>query len=645
MCGIAGFCAKQAFAASREALPAALAVIRHRGPDASRQWFDESLGLGLGHVRLSILDLSEAGAQPMVSASGRYVIVFNGEIYNHLEIRAELEAFADLAWRGHSDTETLLAGIEAWGLEATLQRCVGMFALAVWDKQSQVLQLARDRLGEKPLYYTWQDGEVAFASELKALRELPNVPSAVDRKALSLLLKHGYIPAPWSIYNGVKKLLPGQVMTLRFFGAGCEAPMFKSYWSFVDVLAAAKADSFKGSIVGAIDELESAIKASVQSQMLSDVPLGAFLSGGVDSSTIVAIMQVASDLPVKTFSIGFNEAGYSELAHARAVAKHLKTEHTELVVTPDDALAVIPKLPEIYDEPFADVSQIPTFLVSQLAKSQVTVSLSGDGGDELFCGYNRYVWGERVWKRVSFLPLNLRRSLAFCVRRVSAAQWDGFLGLVGWALPQRWRFKSIGNKLYRLAAALSAPNGKAFYEALTSKWLKPETVVLGAVSDVKEQRSGDWSLEDMMALDTVSYLPDDILVKVDRAAMACSLETRVPLLDHRVVEFAWRLPTDMKVRDGEGKWILKQVLDRYVPRALMARPKMGFDVPLDSWLRGPLRAWAENLLSADRLQQEGYFNVQQVRTKWEEHLSGCCNWQGQLWCVLMFQAWLEKNGS
>lgn len=644
MCGIAGFWSKQASAASSEALPAALAAIRHRGPDASGKWFDESVGLGLGHVRLSILDLSEAGAQPMLSASGRYVIVFNGEIYNHLEIRAELETLGEHDWRGHSDTETLLAGIEAWELEETLRRCVGMFALAVWDTQTQVLQLARDRLGEKPLYYCLQNGQFAFASELKALRQLPGVPGSVDRQALSLLLKHGYIPAPWSIYNGVKKLLPGQIMTLRFAGDGYESPTFKSYWSFADVRAVGEADSFTGSDVAAIDALETVIKASVQSQMLSDVPLGAFLSGGVDSSTIVAMMQAASDQPVKTFSIGFNEAGYSELAHARAVAQQLKTEHTELVVTPEDALAVIPQLPEIYDEPFADVSQIPTFLVSQLAKSQVTVSLSGDGGDELFCGYNRYVWGEGVWKRVSFLPLNLRRALAFCVRRVSAAQWDGLLGLVGWALPQRWRFKTIGNKLHRLAAAISAPNGEAFYETLTSKWINPETVVLGAVTEVKEQSSGDWSLEDMMALDTVSYLPDDILVKVDRAAMACSLETRVPLLDHRVVEFAWRLPTDMKVRDGEGKWVLKQVLDRYVPRAIMARPKMGFDVPLDSWLRGPLKDWAERLLSAERLQQEGYFNVQQVRTKWEAHLSGRCNWQGQLWCVLMFQAWLEKNG-
>lgn len=645
MCGITGFWSNAYYAMAEQSLSAALATIRHRGPDASGKWFDEAVGLGLGHVRLSILDLSEAGAQPMVSASGRYVMVFNGEVYNHLTIRAALEVLSTQAWRGHSDTETLLAGIEAWGLEATLQRAAGMFALAIWDRQTQVLRLARDRLGEKPLYYCYRKDSFAFGSELKALREFSFVPSDVDRQSLELLLKHGYIPAPRSIYAGVSKLLPGQVMTLRLVQGTILTPEFKAYWSFDQVRAEAEADRYKGSDVQAVDALDAVIKASVQAQMLSDVPLGAFLSGGVDSSTIVAMMQSVSSQPVKTFSIGFNEAGYSELMHARAVANHLQTDHTELVVSPEDALAVIPKLPHIYDEPFADVSQIPTFLVCQLAKTQVTVSLSGDAGDELLCGYNRYVWGARVWQYVSRLPLGLRCALAGVVRRVSAAQWDQLLGLVSWAIPQRKRFKTIGNKLHRLAAAVGAPNGQLFYDALTSKWLNPESVVLGAQSEVIPQAHGDLSIENMMALDTVSYLPNDILVKVDRAAMACSLETRVPLLDHRVVEFAWRLPADLKMRDGEGKWVLKQVLDRYVPRSLIARPKMGFDVPLDSWLRGPLRAWAESLLSADRLQREGYFDVQQVRTKWDEHLSGRCNWQGQLWCVLMFQAWLEKNAS
>lgn len=645
MCGITGFWSNINYATAAKSLPMALAAIRHRGPDASGQWLDDSVGLGLGHVRLSILDLSEAGAQPMVSASGRYVMVFNGEVYNHLAIRAALEDSSTQAWRGHSDTETMLAGIEAWGLEATLLRAVGMFALAVWDTQTQVVQLARDRLGEKPLYYCFSDGDFAFGSELKALREFAFVPSVVDRQALALLLKHGYIPAPHSIYAGVSKLLPGQIMTLRLAHGKVLAPEFKSYWSFDQIRAEADANLFNGSDEQAVDALREVIKSTVQAQMLSDVPLGAFLSGGVDSSTIVAMMQSVSSQPVKTFSIGFIEAGYSELTHARAVAEHLETDHTELVVSPKDALAVIPLLPEIYDEPFADVSQIPTFLVSQLAKSQVTVSLSGDGGDELFCGYNRYVWGERVWKRVAILPLSLRCAIAGAVLKVSAAQWDWLLRLANCVIPKRQRFKTIGNKLHRLATALGATNGRTFYEALTSKWLNPEAVVLGATPETTLQDRGDCSMADMMALDMVSYLPDDILVKVDRAAMACSLETRVPLLDHRVVEFAWRLPAGLKMRDGEGKWALKQVLDRYVPRSLMARPKMGFDVPLDGWLRGPLRAWAETLLSADRLQREGYFDVQQVRTKWEEHLSGRCNWQGQLWCVLMFQAWLEKNPS
>lgn len=647
MCGIAGFWSSVQFDTGAKALPTALAAIRHRGPDASGQWLDATLGLALGHARLAILDLSKAGAQPMVSVTGRYVIVFNGEIYNHLAVRSELDAEFSHSWCGHSDTETLLAGIESWGLEATLKRCVGMFALALWDAQDQTLVLARDRLGEKPLYYSWQNGTFAFASELKSLMCLPLPEATVDRQALCMLLKHGYIPAPYTIYAGVSKLQPGQMLSLRWDNGVISEPTLKAYWSFADVKAGALANPFFGSDAEAIDLLETSLKTAVLGQILSDVPLGAFLSGGVDSSTVVALMQSVSEKPVKTFSIGFNESGFSELVHARAVANHLKTDHTELVVTPADALAVIPRLPEIYDEPFADVSQIPTYLVSQLAKTQVTVSLSGDGGDELFAGYNRYIWGERVWLRVASLPLGLRRFLSKGVGKVAPAQWDWLLSRVSWLLPRRWRFKTVGNKLHRLAAALGAGSGKEFYEALSAKWIDPASVVLGAeaasCSMSLRPENGKLSIEDMMAMDTLSYLPDDILVKVDRAAMACSLETRVPLLDHRLVEFAWRLPLGLKVRDGDGKWILRRLLDRYVPRSLMDRPKMGFDVPLDSWLRGPLNEWAEKLLSADRLQREGYFDVQQIRTKWEEHLSGRCNWQGQLWCVLMFQAWLEKN--
>ncbi len=647
MCGIAGFWSPTQFAAGAKALPTALAAIRHRGPDASSKWLDETVGVALGHVRLSILDLSDAGAQPMASATGRYVIVFNGEIYNHFDMRSELDSEFSRSWRGHSDTETLLAGIETWGLDATLKRCVGMFALVLWDAQDQTLVLARDRLGEKPLYYSWQNGTFAFASELKALMHLPLPEPTVDRQALCMLLKHGYIPAPYTIYVGVSKLQPGQMLSLRWESGAISAPAHKAYWSFAEVRAGALFNPFLGSDAEAIDLLETSLKTAVQGQMLSDVPLGAFLSGGVDSSIIVALMQSVSEKPVKTFSIGFNESGYSELEHACAVANHLKTDHTELVVTPADALAVIPRLPEIYDEPFADVSQIPTYVVSQLAKTQVTVSLSGDGGDELFTGYNRYVWGERVWRTVASLPLGLRRVISRGVRKVAPAQWDWLLSRVSWLLPRRWRFKTVGNKLHRLAAALGAGSGKEFYEALSAKWIDPAAVVLGvdaaSCSVSQLPGNGKLSIEDMMAMDTLSYLPDDILVKVDRAAMACSLETRVPLLDHRVVELAWRMPLRLKVRDGDGKWVLRRLLDRYVPRALMDRPKMGFDVPLDSWLRGPLKEWAEKLLSADRLQREGYFDVRQIRTKWEDHLSGRCNWQGQLWCVLMFQAWLEKN--
>lgn len=645
MCGVVGFLSHINFAGLSPVLPLALAAIRHRGPDASGDWLDQSTGLGLGHVRLSILDLSEAGAQPMVSASGRYVIVLNGEIYNHLAMRAELDSCSHHEWRGHSDTESLLAGIEAWGLEETLCRSVGMFSLAIWDTETKTLQLARDRLGEKPLYYSYERGQFVFASEFKALRQFPGVSRSVDRQALSLLLKHGYIPAPHSIYAGVFKMQPGQIMTLRLVNGVVSKPETKNYWSFDKVRSAGAAEEFSGSDAEAVERLDAEIRESVHGQMLADVPLGAFLSGGVDSSTVVAMMQAASTQPVKTFSIGFNELGYSELTHARAVANYLKTDHTELVVKPEDALAVIPQLPEIYDEPFADISQIPTYLVSRLAKTKVTVSLSGDGGDELFCGYNRYVWGERIWRRVSCLPPALRRLLAAAILKVPAARWDELLRIANSVIPKRQRFKSVGDKLHRLAIALSARDGAAFYEALTAKWPNPERVVLGSVAVAQSQGVGALSLEDMMAIDTCTYLPDDILVKVDRAAMACSLETRIPLLDHRVVEFACSLPLHMKVRNGEGKWLLKKVLDHYVPSSLISRPKMGFDVPLDSWLRGPLKDWAERLLAAERLQREGYFNVQQIRTKWEEHLSGRCNWQGQLWCVLMFQAWLDKNAS
>lgn len=647
MCGIVGFLDQALRPLDAKGLSigsAMLGALSHRGPDANAVWQDPFVGLVLGHARLSILDLSEAGAQPMASESGRYLIVFNGEIYNHLAVRAELDMLSQHEWRGHSDTETLLAGIEAWGLEETLHRCVGMFALSVWDTQTQTLQLARDRLGEKPIYYFYQNGRFAFASELKALQLFPGISRLVDREALALLLKHGCIPAPRSIYVGVSKMLPGQIMTLQFGNDVLSDPVVKSYWSSDQIRTIGNAEPFSSSDVEAVDALDTAIRESVRGQMLADVPLGAFLSGGVDSSTIVAMMQAESTQPVKTFSIGFNEVGYSELTHARAVATHLKTDHTELVVTPEDALSVIPRLPEIYDEPFADVSQIPTYLVSRLAKTKVTVSLSGDGGDELFCGYNRYVWGERIWRKVSRLPLALRRVLAASVLKVPATRWDQLLHLVNCIIPKRQRFKTVGNKLHRLATALASQNGAVFYEALTAKWLSPELVILGAVAVEQPQNLDALSVEDMMEMDMRSYLPDDILVKVDRAAMACSLETRVPLLDHRVVELAWRLPKRLKLHDGEGKWVLKQVLDRYVPRALIERPKMGFDVPMDSWLRGPLREWAENLLSTDRLRREGYFDVQQVRQKWEEHLSGRSNWQNQLWCVLMFQAWMEKNG-
>jgi len=579
----------------------------------------------------------------MLARSGRYVIAFNGEIYNHLTIRNELERSGRFVqgWRGHSDTETLLAGFDAWGIEATLRRTVGMFAMAVWDRAERVLSLARDRMGEKPLYYGWQGrGSQAvflFGSDVAALRQHPDFRAEVNRDALALYMRHNCIGGVHSIYSGIHKLAPGHLLTLS---AASTEPVLKAWWSGAEIAERGVAEPYQGSEDDAVDHLEALLRDAIGQQMVADVPLGAFLSGGIDSSTVVALMQAQSSRPVKTFTIGFHEEGYNEAEHAKAVARHLGTEHTELYVTSEQALATIPLLPTLYSEPFADSSQIPSFLVSQLARQHVTVSLSGDAGDELFCGYTRYQMTQSVWNKVSRVPMPLRHAAASMIAAVPPRTWD-MLGSIT-------QNKRLGDKLHKGAALLGCQTVGDLYRGMVSHWSEPSDVVLGGMEPTSvlagavPPLKGLGDVERMMALDMLSYLPDDILTKVDRAAMGVSLESRVPFLDHRVVEFAWSLPIETKLRRGVTKWPLRQVLYRHVPKNLIERPKMGFGVPIDHWLRGPLREWAEALLSETRLRNEGFFHPDPIRRKWDEHLTGKRNWQYHLWDVLMFQAWLRN---
>lgn len=665
MCGLAGFLGGVVGESGDEVLTRRMAdTLIHRGPDDGGVWCDSEQRIGLGHRRLSILDLSPTGHQPMSSASGRYVIAFNGEIYNHLDLRKELATIQPsplaplpqagegqkVGWRGHSDTETLLAGIEAWGLEATLKNSIGMFAIALWDRQTRTLTLARDRIGEKPLYYGWQgqgsERVFLFGSELKALKAHPAFAAEIDRGALCLLLRHNYIPAPYSIYQGIAKLEPGCLLAVSL---AQPAPRIWKYWDSADVARAGVARPFAGSPDQAVDALEVLAKDAVRQQMMADVPLGALLSGGIDSSTVVAMMQAQSSRPVKTFTIGFNEAGYNEAVHAKAVARHLGTEHTELYVTPEQAMEVIPRLSGLYCEPFADSSQIPTFLVSQLAKQHVTVSLSGDAGDELFCGYSRYERVSKLWRQIGFMPHPLRRIAANGVTALPVAGWDRISAPFGKWLQRGGRPFAFGDKLHKGAVVLASRTVDELYLGMVSHLQNPADWVIDGqeppthLTGLRPELGGLSALERMMALDTISYLPDDILVKVDRAAMGVSLEGRVPFLDHRIVEFAWSLPLSYKLREEQTKWPLRQVLYRHVPRELIDRPKMGFGVPLHDWLRGQLRDWAEELLDEARLRREGYFHPAPIRQMWAEHLSGRRNWMARLWTVLMFQAWLEKE--
>jgi asparagine synthase (glutamine-hydrolysing) len=645
MCGITGFF-DPSISLGTEDLTVRVSqmadTLAHRGPDDAGAWVDEASGIALGFRRLSIVDLSPTGHQPMLSADDRYVIVFNGEVYNFAELRSEL-AKGGHTFRGTSDTEIMLTAIVEWGLEAATQRFNGQFAIALWDRREQRLSLVRDRVGVKPLYYGWMGMVFLFGSELKALRAHPAFVAEVDRGALALYLRHNYIPAPYSIYLKIAKLPPGSILTIDAHARGT-LPEPKYYWSASQVAEEGISHPFQGKDPELIERLDECLRSSVRERMIADVPLGAFLSGGVDSSTIVALMQAQSPQPVRTFTIGFHEAGFDEARYARAIAAHLGTEHTELYVTPADARGVIPRLPQLYDEPFSDSSQIPTFLVSQLARRHVTVSLSGDGGDELFGGYERYALAPRLWQSIRWIPHPLRRLVSNAGTFIAGGQRARVPTIPGPGLSHSL------DRGAKLAEILCANSFDAFYLGLISHWKKPDRVVCNAQEPADlANRPEIWphlqaSTQRMMYLDLATYLPDDILVKLDRASMGVSLEGRVPFVDdYRVVEFAWRLPLRLKIRKGQGKWILRQVLYRYVPKELVERPKRGFSVPIDAWLRGPLREWAASLLDPARLRQEGFFDPRPIQVKWEQHQNGSRNWRYDLWDVLMFQAWLESH--
>lgn len=663
MCGLTGILSheNQTTEELRCTVQAMTAALAHRGPDAEGLWTEG--GLAFGHRRLAVLDLSLSGAQPMLSACGRFCIVFNGEIYNHLDLRLELLAKgAAPKWQGHSDTETVLAGIVYWGLEKTLQRAKGMFALALWDRADKELSLARDRMGEKPLYWGWAGTDLVFGSELKALRAHPNCPTTVCRDALSEYLRFMYVPAPRSIHPGLYKLEPGTILTVHDVlpasppakpirpGERHGGLSIRRYWDLNAEIEAGARNPIEDE-GEAISMLATVLGKAVQRQTISDVPLGAFLSGGVDSSAVVALMQAKSERPVQTFTIGFDEAAFDESPHAAAVARHLGTDHTKLLVTDRDAIEVIPNLPYFYDEPFADSSQIPTHLVCRAARRSVTVALSGDGGDELFGGYNRYLWGPRIWDRFAPLPFPLRRGIGLAIRAIPLRAWD--LGEVAYKVvrPGLVSISNLGDKVHRLGHRLQTVQSiDDLYRSLTSEWSlgsgvlnEMDSAPLSQLNDPLPKLGVDDPAMRMMLQDMRSYLPDDILCKVDRAAMAVSLETRTPFLDPEVIKLATRIPMHMKIRGQQGKWALRQVLYQHVPPEIIDRPKAGFAIPIGLWLRGPLREWAEELLSYERLTEDGLFNANLIRKTWAEHLSGRSDWTARLWAILMFQAWKDAQ--
>lgn len=626
-----------------------VADMHHRGPDSNGVWADEQLGVFLGHARLSILDTSEDGSQPMLSLCGRFVISYNGEVYNFEVLRDELSRLGH-RFRSTSDTEVVLAAIVEWGLKRAVQRFVGMFAIAVWDREKQLLSLCRDRIGIKPLYYGMSGGSFVFASEMKPFRRVHGFELEVDSDALTLLFRHSYIPTPYSIYKSVRKLQPGHILQVSTENLHRgELATSEPYWEALSVVETQGGGAFAGSAEEAIEELHDLLKDAVKLRMVSDVPLGAFLSGGIDSSTVIALMQAQSSNPVRTFSIGLHEESFNEAAQAKAVAKHIGTAHTEFYVSSKEAQDVIPQIPNLYDEPFSDSSQIPTFLVSKLAREHLTVALTGDGGDELFAGYNRHDLGQRIWKRFAGFPAPFRSLTAGALRSLSEGQWDRAFEMVAPLLPEKMRIRLPGYRAHKLADVIGIQKPEDMYFALVSHWREPEKLVIGGQEPQTNLHSDSCILsrevdfrEKMMYLDLISYLPEDILTKVDRASMGASLEARVPLIDHRVVEFAWSLPLDYKIREGEGKWILRKILEKYVPRDLFERPKMGFGIPVGSWLRNDLRDWAESLLDEQKLKDRGYLEAAPIRQIWEEHLAGKSDWGYLIWDVLMFQGWLER---
>ncbi len=645
MCGLAGFLAFETSLKRSNMHQIAKSMtdaIVHRGPDSHDIWQDADVALALGHRRLAILDLSPEGHQPMASETGRYMIVYNGEVYNHLELRAELEG-AGIRFRGRSDTETILAACEHWGINRSLQKLNGMFAIALWDKKDRALHLIRDRLGKKPLYLGWSGKSFVFASELKSFHAHPDFQPEIDKQAFGIYMRCGYVTAPHCIYKNVWILPAGHRLTIDLavnsqkIAPGDDlSENMESYWHHGQVLQAAQGNPYEGSESQAVEEFEKLLSTCTRQRMISDVPLGAFLSGGIDSSAIAAIMQLHSPNPIKTYTIGFHEAGFNEAEYAKKVAAHLGTDHHELYLKPGQALDIIPTMPDIYDEPFADFSSIPTFLVSKFARQDVTVALSGDGGDEMLGGYNRHFMGPKIWNKIKYLPRSARRALAASIHAVSQERWDK-------TLPGRPQF---GRAMHKLADLLPMRGPHEIYESLINHWDHPpfsfDTKPLPLLHEDHGAVAGLNFGEQMMLWDTLSYLPNDILTKVDRASMAVSLETRAPLLDYRIFEFAWRLPESYKLRNGKGKWLLRQVLGRHVPRELFERPKQGFTVPIGAWLRGPLQDWAEDLLGEDSLKAHGLLNTHMVRSLWAAHKQGSADHTMKLWTALMFQAWHRR---
>jgi asparagine synthase (glutamine-hydrolysing) len=646
MCGITGFLTQRGTDrfANQSLLEQMTDSLRHRGPDARGTWQSQDGHVNLGHRRLSILDLTPTGAQPMASQDGRYIVTFNGEIYNFREIRTELEKMGR-RFVGASDTEVLLMAVVEWGIEAALRLFNGMFAFALWDKVNRELYLARDRFGEKPIYYTWQNGDFVFGSELKALVVHPSFRREVDPDSVALFLRFSYVPWPKSIYRDTYKLGPAQFMRVKL---GSEPPVPRAYWALHQVIEQQPLLSIDPADPALADMLDAALRKAVASRMVSDVPLGAFLSGGIDSSLVVAMMQHQSARPVKTFTIGFWEAPFNEAENAAGVARYLGTEHHEHYLSSRECIEVIQGLPETYDEPFADSSQIPTLLVSAFTRRHVTVALSGDAGDELFGGYNRYFWSQRIWPKLTRAPISMRRKLAAGILAQSPQRWDRIFEFANYVVPSKFRVRGGGDKLHKLARAMDSRNTDELYRAFVSQWHEPSKVLLGTNEPSFMQdhlglipKSLDF-VERMMYLDTLTYLPSDILCKVDRASMAVGLEVRVPFLDNEITRLAWSLPVETKIYKGIGKWPLRKVLSRYLPVHLFDRPKMGFGIPIGEWLRGPLRDWADSMLADQVLEADGIFETGAIRQKWREHLSGRWNHQHSLWGVLMFQAWRQK---